>query len=462
MREKTHRVTENWSPKKFIYEKTDERLIPNAGIEAVLWNFDQSILSKELLKTLPARQGNSSCGSKTYGYMFILGFLNGWDSIDDLEELQGDYWAKEFFEDKIPCPKACGNFLRSFEEEHLEKLNLFLRTQARSYRRNLTKVNDEEEELIIDIDSTDHEQSGKKMEGLAYNYKDHWCLDSLLAFDQKGFCHGMELRSGNTHTSVGSGKMIEHCFEGLDPKLKRYLRGDSGYCNEEVIRACLHHKAKFTIVAHDNMGWSSEALKITEWIPWEYSKEEKEKALKQAKVLPKVELGSFLYFPKWAEEKLAFPVVIKRMESIKDQGTLFESLEYKYYGVVTNFSLYDHSLQEVMEFYQKRANCENMIREEKHNYDMLHFPCQKLKANHAYGLFALIAHNMVRHIAFLVKPDKPMFAKKIRRGFFRIPAKVVEHSRQLYLKVSENFIKEVKLLEHLLSLAAYEASWNTS
>lgn len=52
-----------------------------------------------------------------------------------------------------------------------------------------------------------------------------------------------------------------------------------------------------------------------------------------------------------------------------------------------------------MEHHALRGNSENFIREEKYGYDLKHFPCQKLSANHAYGLFALIAHNFLRTIA---------------------------------------------------------------
>jgi len=45
--------------------------------------------------------------------------------------------------------------------------------------------------LVLDIDSTSHVQSGNKIEGVAWNYKKEWCLDTQEIFNQLGFCHSL-------------------------------------------------------------------------------------------------------------------------------------------------------------------------------------------------------------------------------------------------------------------------------
>lgn len=124
--------------------------------------------------------------------------------------------------------------------------------------------------------------------------------------------------------------------------------------------------------------------------------------------------------------------------------------EWKYYAVVTNYNLFNNSYQKVLEHHQKRGNAENFIREEKYGYDLKHFPCQKLLANHAYQLLAMSAHNILRWVAIMTKPDKPHFSKKLRRKFISIPGKVVEHARQLVLKIPVRFREEVCLLNEAL------------
>ena len=105
-----------------------------------------------------------------------------------------------------------------------------------------------------------------------------------------------------------------------------------------------------------------------------------------------------------------------------------------------------YSVQEVFVHHQKRGNMENFIREDKNAYDLKHFPCLKLKANHAYGLLAMVAHNLLRWVALMMKPDKPHFAKKLRKKFIFAAGKVIKHAGQLYLKIVEHAFKEVMKL----------------
>lgn len=339
----------------------------------------------------------------------------------------------------MPSARAVGDWLRDFTPEHIEKLNSFLTRQALSCRRQLAPGT----APTFDMDSTAHEQSGQKMEGLAFNYDGKWCLDSLVSFDELGLGYRMDLRPGNTFSSVGAAPMLEKIFSALPAEEEKHFRGDSAFCNEEVIRACLLKKAKFTITAHGNTGWEGELSEISSWAPWVYSEEELEKAAGKKRFLPKVELGSSYYQPSWSEN-LRFACVVKR--TWVEGETLFGAGHWKHYAVLTNRNLLTNGLQEIMEHHAKRGNSENFIREEKYGYDLKHFPCQKLSANHAYGLLALVAHNFLRTISLLYRPDKPHFSKKLRRRFVFLPGKLVRHARQLTMKIPERFRKEVLLI----------------
>jgi hypothetical protein len=75
-----------------------------------------------------------------------------------------------------------------------------------------------------------------------------------------------------------------------------------------------------------------------------------------------------------------------------------------------------------------------------------HFPCQQLRANLAYAQLAMVAHNILRWVGLVQKPDKPHFSKKIRRRYIYIPGKIIQHARQLILKIPTRFYKEVMML----------------
>ena len=119
---------------------------------------------------------------------------------------------------------------------------------------------------------------------------------------------------------------------------------------------------------------------------------------------------------------------------------------WKYYGVVTNMSLHSRSAQQILEHHNQRGNVENFIREEKYGYDLKHFPCLELKANHAFGGLAMVAHNLLRWASIHDRPHRPKFAKGFRRQFINIPGKMVSHGRMLTLKVSDYYFQEVNRL----------------
>ena len=94
-----------------------------------------------------------------------------------------------------------------------------------------------------------------------------------------------------------------------------------------------------------------------------------------------------------------------------------------------------------------RANMENFIKEAKVNFDAYHLPCLSFKANHAFLLLLLIAANILRWVSLITKPDKPLYAKKLRRKFIFQAGRLVSHARQLTLKVSHQFFQEVSRLK---------------
>jgi len=480
---------------KIKIEKSKEKLTAAAGLGTVVEIFDQSGLAKAFTECLPQRVSHRSQGSYKLGLNMICGFIHGFDCLDDYDDFKGDEALKALFGEGTPKSRTLGDFLRDFEDEHVEKLNNFLSSMSWSLMASLNKNQPEEhkpQHVCLDIDSTDHPQSGNEMEGLAWNYKHNWCLDSQVVFNQSGFCHGFDLRAGNVKSGVGAEWLIasslkdgkkqrERKFEG-----RTFARADSAYCKKDMIKEFVSKGVLFAMAAHDGTtGWKKVMGKEgLQWTPWEYSEEEKLKAVKRKKDLPRVDLARFHWTPKWSlkeESKLMFPIIVKRTFNkeryeearrkgkqlglgLKDDASLKED-PYDYYAVVCNFPLdlatdrtavdkdtrdkqkvRRYSLQEVMSFYQKRGHAENFIREEKYGYDLKHFPCLRLNSNRAYGLLAMVSHNLLRYVALMMKPDKPHFSKKIRKRFVFHAGKVVRHARQVILRISEHGYEEVKNL----------------
>jgi hypothetical protein len=242
--------------------------------------------------------------------------------------------------------------------------------------------------------------------------------------------------------------LIEQCFSGLKFTDEKYFRADSAYCWQDPIKALIRLGVTYTIAAHDGTtDWRSHISEVTDWVPWIYSEEDLKKAEKRKKSLPKIEVGRFYWQPSWAES-LRIPVIVKRTWKEPEQlGMITMPGEWQYYAVITNFNLLHNTLQSVMEFYLKRGNAENFIREEKYGFDLLHMPCLAMNANYGFLQLAMVAHNILRWVALVQKPDKPHFSKKIRRRFIYIPGKIIKHSRQIFLKIPVRFYEEVTRLK---------------
>lgn len=449
----------SFSPEFIPFRTTNRKLTSLAGLSTLIEAFDHSVLKEPFSASLPERKSPRSQGSYRLGLIQLASFMRGHDCLADLEEFRKDPMLFELFHGETVSPRTMGDFLRDFEPENLAKFNRFLHTQSKSYRLQLSKMLKKAFKPSLaphlSIDSTSHEQSGVKMEGLAYNYKDEWCLDSQVIFDELGLAWDMELRSGNTKSGVGAGEQILRAFSSYKHQDEKYLSGDAAYCNQEVMTTCLSVGAFFTLTANQaTTFWEDHIQEIRKWEPWIYSSEELKEAADQGRSLPEIELGRFHWRPSW-NEVLCFPIVVKRQKyGVEEQMQLGQGI-YKYYGVVTSLPLLNWSLQRVMEWHNSRGNAENFIREEKYGYDLKHFPCLELKANHSFGLLALAAHNVLRWVAIHDNPSRPRFAKALRRTFINIPAIVVSHARLLVLRVSELALKEVNRIREALELTPY-------
>ena len=433
-------------PKFLKLVPTEDKYTAASGLATIIEVFDESPLSKGFKEALPKRSiaNGRSKGSYRLGLIQLNSFIYGHDCLEDLEEFRNDPLLEAVLKGEVVAPRTMGDFLRDATQETSQKMNGYLSSSARTIRKQLIEIQPPQYKpsaaLTIDMDSTHHEQHGKLIEGADWNYKGIWGLYSEVAYDELGFCHGVQLGAGNTKPGSTCVPLIEHCFAGLKFSDEKYFRADSAYCWEGPLQSLIRLGVTYTITANDaTTCWRDYIQEITQWTPWVYSEEDQKKALKKNKPLPQIELGRFYWQPPWAEN-LRIAVIVKRT-------WLESSKEWAYYAVITNFNLLQNSYQSVMQWHQKRGLAEAFIREEKYGYDLKNFPCQSLQANQFYGQLAMVAHMILRWIALVQKPDKPHFSKKIRRRFIYIPGRIIQHARQLILKVPVRFYKEVLMLK---------------
>lgn len=434
-----------------------EKLISSAGLGTIIELFDSSPLSKEFARCLPERKSNNSSGSYRLALILLSSLLHGDDCLDDIEAEFGQNPSAEcYFAGEIPVAKTFGDYLRDFSDENIKELSHFLGRMGFSVRTHLAAALTEDHRPKdvphFSVDSTFHDQAGRKIEGCNINYEGRWGLNSEVVYDESGIAYAGTLLTGNAKPGVKGPELLNQVLSELRSKKIEnpfarvaYVSGDSAYAFEEFITTCQAHHASFVIAARAKAPWQQRIDTIRSWQEWSYSTSDLLKWEKKKKKPPQRFLARWHWSPSWAPH-LKFPIIIKK-EWKEDDLFGGDAGSWKYHAVITNEDLLKYSYQEVYERYLARANMENFIKDAKMGFDAYHFPCLSMRANHAYLLFILIAQNLLRWVSLITKPNKPHYAKKLRRKFIFEAGKLVSHARQLSLYVSQKFKQEVEKLK---------------
>jgi hypothetical protein len=103
------------------------------------------------------------------------------------------------------------------------------------------------EQIVLDIDTTDFAIHGEQEGRFYHGYYDHYCYLPLYVFaGEHVLC--ARLRPSNIDPSAGSRQEIERIVKrirALWPEVKIVLRGDSGFCREELMAWCEAHQVDY-------------------------------------------------------------------------------------------------------------------------------------------------------------------------------------------------------------------------
>ena len=393
-------------------------------------------LVNRLSKLIPQGQVKKKLSSKEKFFTGILGFIAGAECIDDLN----DFYEDGFFSSLTKGGMVAGTmhlFLDKFKLKHFEKLQDFLPKLALELR---DKMFPRDNKVIIAMDATPHDQHGKLMEGVTWNYQNRWCYSSQNAFDQYGFCYGWNLMKGSAHSNTGAVEMLERIFKNVPSDRERYFRADSAYANHKIYNSLITNNVSFAICLSSLV--SGPLLERNEHkIKWQKTK-------LQFFNSKKCQLARVYYSPRHLREGKSLRVVIVR--ALKDQKDRTSDSWYRYYALVTNIKVEDMSDEEVVKFYRGRGNAENFIKDLKNGIDFKHFPCRKMNKNKAWGFMGIYAYNLMRFASFLID-KRGCFLKRVRRKMVYLASEVRRGQRKIKLRFSEYIFKEVKRLTYELS-----------
>ncbi len=415
------------------FEPINKELSLNAGLFFFKNLCERLNLVNLLALCLPHKSKDKGLEVKEQFFTGMMGMVVGAECLDDFDELKHDPIFSIITNGGM-ASTTLGRFLRLVREKHFEKLQDFLPRMSFQLRQ---KICPKKKEFILTMDSTIHQQYGKKMEGVDWSYKNVRGLDSQNAFDEYGFSYGFDLRPGNTYSGNGAVEMIGKIFRAIPENLKRYFRADSAYSNLNIYNELLNKKVHFAICLKENV-WGSLLDKYGNKMKWHKTKINFFDS-------EKCEIGSCLYPIKGLAGRSYLRVVFIRTK--KKKVTNEDKYFYDYYAIVTDMGQMEMNDETIINFYRKRANVENHIKDLKHGMDFKHFPCQSLMANAVWGMMGIFAYNLMRFASFVLFSTKGCFLKRVRNKMVKLAGEVIRHSRSIKIRVMDYVFQEVKRLE---------------
>ena len=181
----------------------------------------------------------------------VYGLALGYEDLNDHEELRNDPLLAVLVEKANPSQEALAG------KSTLNRLELTRETASRKERykkivldhgavdRLLVQVfleahQEAPQEIILDLDATDDPLHGKQEGRFFHGYYGHYCYLPLYIFCGE-FLLCARLRPSNIDASAGSVEELRRIVAQIRsawPAVRMVVRGDSGFCREELLAWC--------------------------------------------------------------------------------------------------------------------------------------------------------------------------------------------------------------------------------
>lgn len=376
---------------------------------------------------LPEQGSNRGYKPEELIEVFMTGIWCGAVKYSDLEIVRGDELLGGILRvRKIGGHKSFIRYFRKFTEA--KNIEVFTRLN-KWFFSNLKK-----ESITLDVDSTVLERYGTQ-QGSMKGYSDrkrgrnsHHPILAMIPEERKVV--NFWLRSGNTNTANNFISFFENTLERLEGKKVGLLRADSGFFSDKILTFLEEREKPVNYI-----------LAVRLYKPL------KRLILRDAEfvsVTRGVEMAEIYTSLGGWKKKRRF-IIVRQNTKLRPKATgktiqssLFPELNlddtYRYGMIVTNLDL---PSEYVWRLYRDRANCENMIKELKHDFGIGSFCTQSFAATEATLNFVLLAYNIMSLFRDLYLKSKPTpMMKQIRKMIISMGATIVSRGRTKYLKLS--------------------------
>ena len=406
----------------FKLKRTEEMITARSGL-VIFAEFMKALkLNRLISKYMPKPGSGAGISAISYVKPITLMLYGGGEAIGDTREIREDKpLRKAIGLKRVPSPSAIGDWLRRMGIKGgiagMERVNyeLTLKALKQDKRKGYT--------LIIDPSIIETQKREAKMTYLGFKgYR-----PVMATLKELGLVIAYEFKEGNDNG--GKLKIIKQAFDNM-PEGKEIVRVllDSEYYTNEVIEYLTDKGVSWAIAADKDRAVKGAIRGIpeAEWKPYK----NKEGVMTGREVAETVHATN--------KGKVAFRLVVLRWRD--KQGNLFED-PYNYHCIATNMVV--ENAEEVIWRYNGRSQIENHIKEIKGGFGMERLPSGDFLANAVYFGIGIMSYNLFIAQKLLTMPDEwqTKSIKSIRWLVVEVAGKLIEHGRQVILKIAASVEK---------------------
>lgn len=287
--------------------------------------------------------------------------------------------------------------------------------------------------FIMDWDSTVTTRYGEQ-EGVEVGYNPHKpgrgshhplvCTVAGLRL-----CLTMSMRSGDSHTAQGITESIEDILGRLPPDRQPFIaRADVGFSGDTTLRWFEQGSGRpYYVFKLKKSSRVKEAIRSVSEREWAGAM-----SFGALQITEKT-----LTLTSWNSPRRV--ILGRRLicrETPEESGTLFGRSSYEYTAFVTNLLPQQFQAWQIVEFYQGRADCENIFDELKNQWGLAGFCSQQQHVTEIAARFTLLSYNIWSLFVRFFGMNRHKEAKTSRRDVLMFPAQLTESGREQTLQVS--------------------------
>ena len=442
------KLSHPWSKATPLFD--DENLVSDAGLVPVMALAEQAGLCElvaervELGETRVASAGVNPAGKLG---SIIAGMAAGADSIDDLQVIRSGGMTRLF--EQVYAPATLGQFLREFTHGHCLQVASVARAHLVALAQRTDLLAGIETQAFIDIDSLLRPVYGHAKQGASFGHtkiagkqvlrKGLSPLATTISTRSAApVIAGIRLRAGKAGSGKGAASMVREAIStarAAGAAGQILVRGDSAYGDSAVVGACVKAKVRFSVVLTKNRRVAAAISAIPEdaWTPVAYPGAVLDPDTGQLISDAQVAESTFTAFAS-TKQPVTARLVVRRVRDQAKQQELFPV--WRYHPFFTN-STEPTAAADLT--HRQHAVIETVFAD-LIDGPLAHLPSGRFASNHAWALFAMITHNLLR-AADTLDPATlaPARGATLRRQIVKVPARLAQPQRRPVLHLPKHW-----------------------